>query len=1089
MNPTRLTKKLDGQWRLVLDPDNSGVQDKWFDGSASGDEYDVHVPSVWDLWVPDYDGAGWYFRSFELDESWLQRAAVLQFDAVDYYAEVWLNGTRLGDHEGGYTPFTLDATHSVREGENLLAVRVIDPHAPNGFGPFHPQEIPCAKENGYFSFAGIWGGVTLVGLPETHIRDVFVRPDLRRKAVAVDIDAPDNAEVDLDVEGTDYRVTGKPGTLRIEMPEFETWSPESPALYTLVCTLHQDGEVVDRTAVRFGMREFTIKDKRFCLNGRPLHVKAVLHQPDYARSLAAPESRELARRELEQAKEAGFNMVRLHIKPAPPVTLELADELGLLIYEEPAIGWIRKSTYMQERCEREVREMILRDRNHPSIVIWGILNETGNAGYVTDGGAQTLKNHLFNLARSLDPTRVVIDDSGGVNATREPARFMRPYKDAPTPYDDFHIYQAAPVSRATELYYTNNGDANRLCFLSEFGFGGCENVQTTFDQYGDAGHSLKDAKLLEGMLESIMTGFRERALDRVFGGFAEFVEAAQQLQCDAARSQVDAIRSNQKFSGYCYTQLCDAGHEWCAGVLDRWRHPKPVLEALKAAQQPVRPLIHIPRTNLVPRQEVPVTIILANETHLEGRAELSLQVVGPTNQVLWKKKRSVKIPKPGRELWSGRISASGSAGPHKFVVRLMQGMTVLAENSVDLYVFEPVQPCDVAVNVLDPAKQWREKCYALAKRGLIDAPIHVAPPLANIVRAYPGTELAQMLAQVKDGAVGIVFGPPDDWNDLADIVDPAIRATSRDAVGAFLGKYHYVKLHPVFDGLPARGFMRQPYRNVAPPATFVEDSDEDICGTFDATPAAAGNYMIDASEWWGSDILVRRYGAGRLVFTHLRVLENLGEDPVADRLWTNMLQHFSRRSVPSPEPQRVHTEAVEWLNRERTGNVRRWMVIGEFPNWAESGHDTEYPPEREIDFDATYPGWYRAITWRTWYSQAADGHTIDFQQAFSPIYEYYPRFDYGTAYAYAELIGDKRQTATIKAGFQDAVKIWLNGSLIFERHEHVPHDQFKNERLSAVIRRGRNTILVKVSKIPGPFGFSIDLEPADSEPPAIKWWK
>src|SRR5690606_30779577 len=116
-----------------LDPDDLGKKKQWFHGADLPDSIPVQVPSVWDLWVPDYDGVGWYFREFELTSDWEDRRVELQFDAADYFAEVWLNGRRLGQHEGGYTPFSFDAT-AAADNRNLLAVRIVDPHGPDGYG-------------------------------------------------------------------------------------------------------------------------------------------------------------------------------------------------------------------------------------------------------------------------------------------------------------------------------------------------------------------------------------------------------------------------------------------------------------------------------------------------------------------------------------------------------------------------------------------------------------------------------------------------------------------------------------------------------------------------------------------------------------------------------------------------------------------------------------------------------------------------------------------------------------------------------------------------------------------------------------------
>ena len=1089
MNSIRLEAPLDGEWALVQDPGDVGVKERWFAQPIAPDALAVKVPSVWDLWLPDYDGVGWYFREFEIGEEWADRYATVEFEAVDYFAEVWLNGEPIGAHEGGYTPFSLSASHALKIGRNLLAVRVIDPHGEGGFGDFRPGEIPCAKENGYVSFAGIWGGVRLLGRKPLHITDVFIEPDPRRKRIAVTVMASHVGSVRLSIAGTPYTASGAPGRIIVEFPEFVCWSPDSPQLYTLQCQLLEDGETVDETAVRFGMREFTVKENRFFLNSQPLFLKGVLHQPDYARTLAAPESEELARRELTLAKEAGFNMVRMHIKTPPRISLDIADELGLLVYEEPPIGWIKNSRWMRDRCEREVREMILRDRNHPSVVMWGILNESGNAGYRVNGGAQLIKDDLARLARSLDPSRVIIDDSGGVNTTREFSRLIRPYREEFETYDDLHIYQRAPVDREIELYFEHSGDPNALAFLSEFGFGGLEDLPEVLAHYGEEVEHLKDARLVRGMLEAAMQTFEERELDRIFGSFSGFARAAQELQCDAVQHQIDALMANPKLAGYCYTQLCDAGHELCAGVLDRWRRPKAVFETFKTSQQELRPLIRAERTNLVPRQEVKVRVLIVNLARAQGRADLSLQVIGPTDQVLWKKKRNIKLPRSGKELWNGAISASGSPGTHKFVVRLMQGMNVLGESALEFHVVASAEPSAEEVHVIGPSGSWAAPLRRLVRQGGPAAPVHIVPPLANTIRAYPAEELCGVLGAVREGAVALIFGPPDDWNDLADHIDGNASATSKDAVGAFLGAYHYAKLHPVFERLPARCLMRQPYRNVVPAKTFVEPTDEDICGSLDTAPIAAGHYMTDASAWWGNDILVRRLGAGRLVFTHLRILEHLGADPVADRLLVNMVRHFVRRSVPSSQPAQLQRQARDWLLRERATGVRRWKVLGMFPNWGDAGHNHAYPPECEIDFGAVFPGWYKPIEWRDWYTLAGEDHVVDLQAALTPVYEYYPRFDYGTAYAYAEAGCDMRQKAVLRLRIQDATKVWLNGKPVFEETIHLPHKEFAEREAEVLLRQGRNTILVKVSKVPGEFRFGLDIVSPGGTALELKWWR
>jgi hypothetical protein len=225
------------------------------------------------------------------------------------------------------------------------------------------------------------------------------------------------------------------------------------------------------------------------------------------------------------------------------------------------------------------------------------------------------------------------------------------------------------------------------------------------------------------------------------------------------------------------------------------------------------------------------------------------------------------------------------------------------------------------------------------------------------------------------------------------------------------------------------------------------------------------------------------------VFTHLRVLENLGTDPIADRLFVNMVKHFAQRSVPTVGLLPVHKPSVEWLRKERTDRIRRWMVLGLFPNWGNAGHDTAYPPESQLDFEATYPGWYNAITWQNWFARADDEYVMDLQQALCPANDGAPQFECGVAYAYAEFGTDKRQDAILKLGVQDAAKVWLNGRLVHESKGRTPGELFDLHSAPVMTKQGRNSLLVKISKTPGPFRFFVDLASTGKEPLGLKWWK
>ncbi len=165
------------------------------------------------------------------------------------------------------------------------------------------------------------------------------------------------------------------------------------------------------------------------------------------------------------------------------------------------------------------------------------------------------------------------------------------------------------------------------------------------------------------------------------------------------------------------------------------------------------------------------------------------------------------------------------------------------------------------------------------------------------------------------------------------------------------------------------------------------------------------------------------------------------------------------------------------------------MVIGEFPNWNSKGFDTVYPPERGVQFGASYEGWHQPARWRRWYSRAADAHVLDLQSALEPVFQWYPKFDRSVAYAYAEVTCDKRVETELLLGIQNDTRVWINGAAVFETRRQVPHDQFEQETAPVTLRQGRNTILVKCAKIPGPFKFSLDFQAVREAPQAVKWWR
>ena len=423
-NPVREIMSLDGLWQIIFDPKNKGKCERWFEKKIFDlqEKRSIKVPSCWEEIEEDYEDVAWYGRTFKVPSTWKGKVIMLRFGAVNYLAEVWLNNEAVGFHEGGYTPFEFDVSEILKfEDENFLVVRVIGPLITkdmviDGIGR---NDVPHWR--GAIA-GGIWQSVRLIATEKIFIKDVFVEPKVDEKLAIVHVKIENKMLRSQDVSvifkvsnwkgssrvvaQTERRIKLEPGatnlsaSLKIDNPVL--WSPENPHLYIAKVQIVSGDKLIDHFETRFGMREFTIRNGHFYLNGKRIYIKAGFWEGLYPRTLAYPPDAEFVRKEILLAKKAGFNTLRPWRKPPPPPILDLADELGICIIGCPPIEcmdrWPTLTPHLEHRIAIEIREMVLRDRNHPSVIYWELFNE------VKRPALARLKHKMALLARSLDPT-------------------------------------------------------------------------------------------------------------------------------------------------------------------------------------------------------------------------------------------------------------------------------------------------------------------------------------------------------------------------------------------------------------------------------------------------------------------------------------------------------------------------------------------------------------------------------------------------------------------------------------------------------------------------------------------------------------
>lgn len=411
----RRKQSLDGPWRYILDPYDAGKRGdndrrtfwKNLRPAESGPlvEYDweespiMDLPRDWNSHAAElswYDGPVYFRRTFEAKPSPKSRQ-MLAFEGINYHATVWLNAEQIGQHEGGFTPFSLDVTGKLREGENAIVICADSRH--------HPEAVPTDYTD-WKNYGGVTRSVWLVELPQTHIADWFVRLEGRDLVTEVKVEG-DAVRADLPVAMTigAMKLAGKTdarGMARMQMRNrLALWSPEEPVLHDVV--IEAAGS---RVTDRIGLRSITTRGREVHFNGKPIFLRGIsLHEEPIAAEGTRRMTEGDARRLLGEVKALGCNFVRLAHYPHSEVTLRVADELGLIVWAEIPVYWEQikyESTHTLGLARGMLRDMILRDRNRCAIGLWSVANETPQE----EPRTRFLKT-LIDDARALDPTRLI----------------------------------------------------------------------------------------------------------------------------------------------------------------------------------------------------------------------------------------------------------------------------------------------------------------------------------------------------------------------------------------------------------------------------------------------------------------------------------------------------------------------------------------------------------------------------------------------------------------------------------------------------------------------------------------------------------
>jgi hypothetical protein len=379
----------------------------------------ITVPFCWESELSGIhktgETVGWYKKTFRIPAAWAGKHAWLHFDAVDEEAHVWVNGQDLGTHHGGYSPFEFDLNKVAKPGDSVTVIlRAQD---------LTDQELPVGKQTpGWYTYtSGIWQTVWLEARPEHYIKSFTLTPKHDGDKWSVDIDAEGDAPA-LTVTGiaaSPIKFESGRARASIEIKNPKLWTPDSPTLYDIV---FQAGD--DRVKTYFGLR--TISRGKFAnldhesifLNGEPVFWRGSLDQSFNPKGIYTAPTDAFLKHDMELAKAAGIQFLRIHIKADEPRRLYWADKLGMLIMQDmPSASF--QNPDKRSAWEETMRATIARDRNHPSIFAWVAFNETWGLSYFHNSkplypqnpDTQQWVESVFHEMKQLDPSRLVEDNS------------------------------------------------------------------------------------------------------------------------------------------------------------------------------------------------------------------------------------------------------------------------------------------------------------------------------------------------------------------------------------------------------------------------------------------------------------------------------------------------------------------------------------------------------------------------------------------------------------------------------------------------------------------------------------------------------
>ncbi|ULQ51963.1 glycoside hydrolase family 2 protein [Flavihumibacter fluvii] len=954
-------------WRLATDSANKGIALGWYNNPPVGASRPTKVPWVIQDIFHDYHGVAWYWREFTAPAKLANGGRLLiKFHTVDYMAEVWVNGKKVGAHEGGEFAFEVDITDAVKYSDkNLLVVRVLNPDYEDIDGIIIKETPSSLKHHPYTSNAvynsgGITGDVELLSVAVIRVAELFIMPDWKTGKIKISAEVS-NTHIKSISSTVHFKVSearsGRPLVLKeipgqfargsnhveaeLKVTDFKLWSPGEPFLYRITVSIERAG-CVEEQSVRFGFRDFRFENGFYQLNGKRIFLIGSNSSTHYPVGYTVPLYEEMLRRDVVNMKALGQNFVRIPFGCPNPRIFDIYDELGILVHQEHYGSWQmnefggyiynrpeRLKDSLLKRFENSLMGVIRRDRNHPSIVMWGALNENH------DGIVFRKAVEILPKLRALDPTRLFVLNSGRFDLIKEIGSMSSPgsqtWDVGENKLKDWHPYVMIPYTRKAldELSGRIPQGIGQKIYISESGLCFPIDLPSELGDYQRWGKSTSDDALyFKRQYDKFMTDWKKFGLGDNWIRPEDYIRDAYRSANGLREIGEAAIRANPAVVAYTPTNGV-ADYSMGESIATNFRRLKPdLLPSVLLANTPLRWCLSTEPQSIYSGEKVQVRASFSNLDVLPpGRYPATVQVVGPDKKILLEKKIFAEIPKGNespfaQSVFMEDVAVKGIPGKYQFLATLDSGGTALG-GKTEFYVTDraplPALPKEIVLCGEDSLlSAWLKSkavktipfnSTATSKRNLFLISGKMAQDSLTML------SIAKMMAR---GSAVIFLSPATlnkgekstGWLPLRNkgIIELV------DHVAGYYRADRWTKKHPVFDGLPPAGGMIdyvyfrnlisikalcQEYNTRAKPAhTFAELSapldypDETIVGATRISHNYASGIQLGA---W-------KFGHGRFIVNTLNITENLGLDPAADLLFSNILRFATLDMLKPVEP-------------------------------------------------------------------------------------------------------------------------------------------------------------------------------------------